>query len=141
VLNGRGANGEVVIGRIRLTSRVYRHELALHILRIAHNMTANRTGRGPMDMFDLARRLNDSTDPIFGGDPVIPIDNDKPNVSALVAREFQNLSNGAVVFGGLNLSAMVVAFPGAMTAELVLDDQVIGAAADPESPSIALNTF
>jgi hypothetical protein len=141
ILDGRGLNGDVVFGNIRLGAEIYRRELALHILRIANNKTANQTGITPQQLFDLAQRLNSSTDPIFGDQPVIPLDRDKPNVSALAVREFPNLTNGTVVFGGLNLSAMVVSFPGADRTELLLDDQVIAAAADPANPSLLLDTL
>lgn len=114
VLDGKAAQGALSMGVVPLTTRVYRHELAIQSLNMASN-TVNRTNLTATQLVDTAMRLNDSTAAVFGSDPMVPLAEGGPVISNL------SLSNGAPVSGVIALSAQVSSVVPLTTVAVVVD--------------------
>ncbi len=76
VLDGKGLdqNGDPAalhVGTIALNEDIYRHALAIHMIRMAQN-PANRTAIAPAMLAPAARAYNDNVSTLFGKRPVIP---------------------------------------------------------------------
>lgn len=132
VLDGKGSKGELAMGIVPLTTRVYRHELALQILRIA-NSTVNHTNLTPAQLVDTANHLNDSTAVVFGTEPVVLLSEGGPAISNF------SISNGAPVSGVITLSLQVTSVVPMATVVLVIDSGA-PVSGNPAAPSFAIDT-
>ncbi len=84
VLDGNAAdpNGNPVplyIGTFVLDEDIYRHALAVQMIRVAQSAN-NRTSIGPAAIAAAAQAYNDSTSPVFGSRPVIPFTEGGPAI-------------------------------------------------------------
>ena len=80
--NGAGPGGTLVplsLGTFALDEDVYRHGLAVQMIRVAQS-AHNRTSVTPAAVAAAAQAYNDSTSPIFGNRPVIPFAEGGPGI-------------------------------------------------------------
>lgn len=114
LLDGKGSQGQLSMGVVPLTTRTYRHELAIQTLSMA-NSAANHTTLSATQLVDTAKRLNDSTAAVFGSDPVVALDEGGPVISNL------SIANGASVSGVIIFSAQVLSVAPLTTVAVVVD--------------------
>jgi hypothetical protein len=134
VLDGQGRQGVLAIGVTPLSADVYRNNLALNILRMASNTQGNRTSISPAQILPLAQRLNNSTDPIYGGKPIIPLNVDAPMVADV------SIASNALLAGEITVTATATSLFGITSVELLVDGIVVGTAMDPAKPAITFDT-
>ena len=84
MLDGNAAdpNGNLVplyLGTFALDADVYRHALAVQMVRVAQGAD-NRTSVGPATVAAAAQAYNDSTSPVFGSRAVIPFTEQGPGI-------------------------------------------------------------
>ncbi len=70
----------VTLGTFALNEDVYRHGLAVQMIRVAQS-AINRTSVTASELAAAAEAYNDSTSPVFGGRPVIPFAGGGPGIS------------------------------------------------------------
>jgi len=132
LLDGKGSQGPLSMGVVPLTTRAYRHELAIQALGIA-NSSANHTTLSATQLVDTAKRLNDSTAAVFGSDPVVPLDEGGPVISNL------SIANGASVSGVIVFSAQISSVVPLTTVAVVVDSGT-AVPGDVAVPSFTIDT-
>jgi hypothetical protein len=131
-LDGRG-NNRLSVGTILLGPEVYRHQLAVHMLKMARDVR-NKSGISADTLVDSASRLNDSTDPIFAEAPLLPLDENAPVIKSI------SPPAGALVTGKFEASATLTS-PTALTlVEFFVDGAYLGAAADVRAPALTIDS-
>lgn len=132
MLDGKGASGALAMGVIPLSTRVYRHELAIQMLNVAAG-SENRTGLAAVQVVDAAKRLNDSTSAVFGPDPTVPLSEGGPVISDF------SIKNGAPLSGVVNFKSQVTSAIPLASVELIIDS-LAPFPGDPATPSFAIDT-
>lgn len=132
LLDGKGSQGPLSMGVVPLTTRVYRHELAVQALSMA-NSTANHTTLTATQLVDTAKHLNDSTAAVFGSDPVVSLDEGGPEISNL------SIANGAPVSGVVAFSAQVLSVVPLATVAVIVDSGT-PVPGDVAAPSFSIDT-
>lgn len=133
LLDGQAGAETLSVGTIPLNAGVYRHELALALLRFAAS-AANRTGLTAEQLLPIAARWNDSQVAPFGTASVIPIDSAGPTITQLAPAKGSNLratfAMGARVDDPLGVSAV----------ELYVDGQTIAAGGTLAQPAAQVDS-
>lgn len=133
VLDGVGASGTLTFFGALLSPTVYRHDLAVHVLKMAHD-SRNVTGLGADKLVVTAQRLNNATNAIFGIEPVVAIDDDGPIFTRVVP------ADQSALYGTFTASAEIIDMLGVSSVDFLIDDKPIGSATDANAPQLAIDS-
>lgn len=132
-LDGIGESGELLFGGAPLSVDRYRQGLALGLLAYA-NGGRNFTALDVSDLLPYAETLNRSRSPIFAGEPVSPLDTNKPTIAGL------SVENNQVVAGVIPITASLIDVVGIEEASLLVDGSQYAFAGASNSPEFSLDT-
>jgi hypothetical protein len=113
-LDGKDQGRIIAQGTVRLTSDVYRSDIARNMLVMA-NSAVNVTGLTPTDILPMAEQYNQSNAALFAGAEIVPLEAFAPTVA-----NFSH-SNDDVIAGVVEISADVTDTVGLEEVSLYID--------------------
>jgi len=134
LLDGVGdASIRLTLGNTDITANTYRHLGALGYIQFSES-PRNQTPFKTVNVLSLADTLNNSTNYLFGNEPIIPIDEGGAIIS--------NFSAGAGTFhnGTFNVTANVTDIIGVTNIDLLINGAVYATATDLSNPSFSVDS-
>lgn len=134
LLDGKGATGTINFGTLPQNQTIYRHDLAINLLQFAQNLF-NAGGPKTDELLPAATRLNNSTETIFGSNPVIALDATGPIITSVLPAE-----NASVYGPAVRLSAAITDLIGVSAVEVSLDNEPLGTPTNLINPVLLLDS-
>lgn len=132
-LDGKGESGQLLFGGSAMSVERYRQGLALGLLSFASG-EQNVTTIDVEDLLPFAEALNQSQSSLFAGEPVAPLNLNKPEIAGLSVEDQQ------IVAGVVLVTASIVDVVGLEEVSLFVNGSLYEFAGSDESPEFTIDT-
>lgn len=134
VLDGQGSGGQLTFGNLTITGDTYRTLLATRLLQYG-NSNYNQTSLDFNDLVDYASDLNLYAGELFNYTTAVDIKETKATVGQFLPAQ------GAVIYGGINASAIVSDPFGLLSVRYYMDGNFVASAPNPYLPIRSIDTL
>lgn len=133
-INSAGEAVQLALGVVKLDANMYRNILAQNMLSIAADTEINKTNLAVSDLLLPAQSIASNGHAMFSGNEAEPLDQDAPTIAFSEAE-------GVTKAGIFDFTITAADFIGVDSVEFFIDGESIGIAADPNAPSIPVNSL